>query len=101
MRVRATSLSPRLQRLVGWRSRSGACLSRRKQWVCAYVEAFSLSAFGLFSRPPHEDQLRRDFYRLRANLRYWDREVPGKRERRRGGERTHVLAIAVSGKHTH
>ncbi len=44
---------PSAERLLDWRVRSETCLSRRKQWACAYVEPFSLGAFGLFSRPPH------------------------------------------------
>jgi hypothetical protein len=45
--------APSLQRLVRRRLRSGACLSRRKQWASAFFELFSFGAFGFLSSPPH------------------------------------------------
>jgi len=50
-----------------------------RKWVSAFFEPFSLGAFGLLGRPPHFYVLssaRREFQRLRADVRYEGREVP-------------------------
>ena|SRR3990167_4334814 len=44
---------PSLQCLLVGKFRSGAYLSRRKQWASAFFEPFSFGAFGLLGRPPH------------------------------------------------
>ena len=79
MKIEGDLPAPTLQCLLVGKFRSGARLSRRKQWASAYSEPFSLGAFGLLGRPPHSNgkfsaSQRVSTTRIQSSLR--DREVP-------------------------
>ena len=76
MKGNGTSLPPRLQRLVGWKFRSGTRLLRRKQWASAFFEPFSVGAFGLLGEPPHSHRLAKSSNASDPMFAYEDREVP-------------------------